>query len=995
MSGSGQTSVSRNSSAVTRRPAGNDAGSAAIRAQILATLRAIAASEGSVGDVERAIGLLRSTHYAVHDFLADLAVVKDSLRASSASPAEAIKAWSRLDRFSTDVLSATAGFHEAVLERCERGFVEIDGAGRVVYANNSILRHIPDLIGREFAECFANDSAAIRRAMTENVATGIRRLSMTTIEGELPVSVEIGPIRIGDQPLRHYALLGSRRAYLDAQLAALEAAPIGAIQVDEAGRIAFINKAGENLLEVIHQEIVNAELHAVFIDKTGDLEQRLFSLLKGGNGFATELEAERPLKKPIPLRSFIMPLYIQGRQCAGALMFFRSMEIEHAREAIYRACREHRKPKTMLHEVLQIVREIVPFDEATFGLYGDGMKYFKALFVEPKPKTPWPVSWFEIPNSLVNWIKGDELWIEDIDQFLRSKPDAKDIHENQVTQDYLRSGIKSVVCVPLRQSESVATVLSLLSRTPARFGSADAERLKQLPIEHALLTATEAFAQQQRDFIRKTLRAVASARTPRDLAQTVARRLAAFFNWDHVSIFKVNRLQGRFEVIGQAGKSKTSYVLPDSYQQPLDEGLLGKTLSTGRALWIDDIRDERRPHPYKKLNPWTRSSLCLPIKLDGTISWILNIETNETHAFHGPDLEAVGSIVNGIARTLDRLFRASLTDSILNLTDQGVVIVDALGEIRHANSAALTLLGVDDPQPCALANFAGGGKESTDYKILSEELSVNERHITLRSPAGELRSVIASMKKPSDEYDHKIWLLTDVGQRNWSFEFRYLREVAHDVALQTRVPLMMISTLAEKGREIAKDQPPSDLFKRIRQLVGKTDISYERLAKSLSTREQGQRSWIRADPVRLLAAATADIPDNDKEMISTEAKQYLPPVYCDPASIEFVMRSILLYLLRLKRLDSRIRCSIASDHEGALISIGAQASAQELPGHGHKDPLSELEAAARLAAALNPDAITSVIASHNGWIRMPERQQDGDLTFRLWLPASDAEVRHA
>jgi len=650
----------------------------------------------------------------------------------------------------------------------------------------------------------------------------------------------------------------------------------------------------------------------------------------------------------------------------------------------------------MLREVLNVIREIVPFDIATFGAYADGMHYFRAMVVDPSPKTPWPNRWFEIPDAIIDWIKGDELWVPDLHTFFRGKPGAQQLYEHPVTQEYIHDGIRSFISIPDRQNEQVVTVLSLSSRTPAKYGPRDFERLRQLPIEQAMRMANEAFAQQRRDFIRKTLKSISRARGHRDLATLVATRLATFFKWDHVSILKVNRLRRRFELVAQVDATRGRFCLAPDYEQPLDKGMLGKALATEKMLWIDDTKETPLPHPYIQVCDASRSALCVPVRLDGAIEWMLNVETAESHAFHGPDLDAVSSVLQELSRSLDRNFQSTLTEGVLDLTDQGVVVVDSRGRIRNANRAAERMLGAprNELQGKLFSSFAPQDDVAVS-KILGEESGTTERHITLRMIDGTPRPGIVSLRRPSDEYDHKIWLLTDSEQRDWNYEFRYLREIAHEVAQQTRVPLMIAGTLAEKCRHLLQDDAAKDLLDRAVQHLDKADITYERLVANLENRSRFGSDVPFIDLDERIKSVISEFPAEDRKHIEVEVHGGPSMVRIDVEGIDFVLRSILHYLLRKRPLDRSVVVQERSEGAGVSLSLSIPSAAKSRVVTRPDDALSRLEEDARAMAALNPQAIASIILAHSGRVELPNPNDRLSTLCNLWLPTVHGESGNA
>jgi hypothetical protein len=119
-------------------------------------------------------------------------------------------------------------------------------------------------------------------------------------------------------------------------------------------------------------------------------------------------------------------------------------------------------------------------------------------------------------------------------------------------------------------------------------------------------------------------------------------------------------------------------------------------------------------------------------------------------------------------------------------------------------------------------------------------------------------------------------------------------------------------------------------------------------------------------------------------------------VLAEHKAIEFVLKSILLYLLRKKPVERSVEVSVIVEQQGVRLQLSiADRMAPAVPPP--LDALSRYEEEARATAALAPDSLRSVIESQGGQVRIPDLNA-ATVTFEVWLPeprAGAKEISHA
>jgi PAS domain-containing protein len=920
------------------------------RVRVVAALReAIHGSTDTATAV--AVQALRCSPYTLAEFLNDCRMVKNEGDQRLRSVPETMEVWKRIDQVVDSTLRETSVVHESVLEMCERGYVELGQDGTIIYANRAFLNFCPNVIGCKLADLFIEHDEA-EQAVGAETQSGPLRLTLRTAFEEIPVNAEFGSVGNTFGDVSHYALIGDIRAYVAAQVAALQAASLGILRIDQRHIVRFANRIDQKHLKPQIETLIGRPIEELVPLAEQERLQDLINVMwHDRQGFDAEFEIAHSDEGLLPVHLYAVPEFDPQRRQIGALVFLRSLEVDRARDQIYKACESHREPEAIIKNVFEILKGVLPFDQAMFGVYADQMKYYRMLLASPEPAHADATRWFEVPPEFAQWITGEQLWEPDLEAFLKRYEAGAGFRNHPLVQALIASGIKSFLSLPVRETSKVTTVLSLMSRT-RQYTEADFDMLKSLPVEQALRMARDGTQRRFDDFVREMFKRFAAAKTQCELATIVVRRLAKAFDWDHVSLFKVNRLTKNFELMDQIDRTNSQSTLRANYKQPLKLGLMGESLRLEKLLAIDDTASPPLPYPYIRGYKQSRSSLCVPIKLDGTISWMLNAEESATHAFRGIDLEAVRRVVKELTQTLDRLFQANLTQNILNLTDQGVVVVNAVGCIRDVNNAAQNLLG-GDRQQLLKRKFTEFGTPECE-RVLSEHSLTAERHVHLKDLQGNLRPIILSLRRLSEDYDHKIWLMTDITQQDWNVERRYLRETVHDVAQQTRVPLLIAGGLIKRVTRLLSDtesrnQVGEVLEKALKQL-GKADITYERLIASLVGKRNPAEILASINLSNSFNSVLAELPEDDRQQVQSRMAG-ATNVVAEPNAIEFVFRSIMFYLLRKKPIDRTIEVLSEVSHEGVRIelSVGEQRPMQAAQAN---DVLALYQEEARTTAAL-------------------------------------------
>jgi putative nucleotidyltransferase with HDIG domain len=232
---------------------------------------------------------------------------------------------------------------------------------------------------------------------------------------------------------------------------------------------------------------------------------------------------------------------------------------------------------------------------------------------------------------------------------------------------------------------------------PERPEEDDAERLRLLEIrsEHASAPglreqllyadpgrARQAYLEEQLSLTERLTAAMASASDLASIAAEVASELHLTFGIYLTSILRLHG-DGVLRPVCSAGplaEQDGRFVLAE---QPLTCGVTGRVARTGETALIADTRLDS---DYTARDPETdpRSELAVPIRVDGRVWGVLNLEEVQTGAFDESDATLMRTVANQLGAALHRIRIYSELEQALVTT---LTVLGAAMEVRDAYTA--------------------------------------------------------------------------------------------------------------------------------------------------------------------------------------------------------------------------------------------------------------------------------------------------------------------
>jgi len=221
--------------------------------------------------------------------------------------------------------------------------------------------------------------------------------------------------------------------------------------------------------------------------------------------------------------------------------------------------------------------------------------------------------------------------------------------------------------VPLRHKDLLLGVLRLERPNGPPFRKADLELLDgftghaALALTTAHRIAVEQWRIEQLTLVRKVGAQIANVSDVDELARRVCGLIQKTFKVYFVAVFTCDTSQEKLHFrssagpAGRRGKRRNSPVL----EVKVGEGLIGSVAQSGVEIVSNDVRAEPRFRYIDRL-PGTLSEVVLPLKIEDRVLGVLDIQSDQSNAFHPNDLLVLRALADNIAIAFDgaRLYSA-------------------------------------------------------------------------------------------------------------------------------------------------------------------------------------------------------------------------------------------------------------------------------------------------------------------------------------------------
>jgi len=196
--------------------------------------------------------------------------------------------------------------------------------------------------------------------------------------------------------------------------------------------------------------------------------------------------------------------------------------------------------------------------------------------------------------------------------------------------------------------------------------------------------AVERFRLNQLNLVHEVSAQIANALSLNELASRVTELIQQTFHYYYVAIFTLQddlpSLRFRSSAMTpHKGKRKAKVAL----EVEIGQGLIGQAAAEGERVLVDDVRNDPR-YRFMDVLPETRSEVVFPLKIEGHVLGVLDVQSDQLSAFHPNDLLILEALADTIARAVEG---ARLYSDLRRRANQLTLIA----EVSKSVSASLDL----------------------------------------------------------------------------------------------------------------------------------------------------------------------------------------------------------------------------------------------------------------------------------------------------------------
>jgi PAS domain S-box-containing protein len=697
-------------------------------------------------------------------------------------------------------------------------------------------------------------------------------------------------------------------------------------------------------------------------------------------GLSTEYEVEVlhfPDRRRIPVKVTAMPVMMPAGEYGGALAIFRSLEQERRTQAFEKAIHAAQGADQVFQAICAQLRPWLKFDFSAFSVYSKNGKHSRMLFsYDPEKQVESHKRWYVISDAMAPWTQRQGIEPVDLLEFVRQFPEYRD---DRSVKKILNAGIHWLLRIPVVRGDRVVASFTCGTRDARGFDEDQIEIVESLPIAKALLMALHAFESEEMSFRFNLIRDMFVCRTPEAIADVATEKLGKHYGWESVEIYRVEESGRKIRLLSQWSASP-EFRLDEGYCLPMGKGILGSAYESDQDVLIDNISsDPRFKDAYVPLRRATLSELCMPIRVNGRISSILNVEDRLENAFSDEEREMLRNMLDEIGGLFGAVWDKAVIASAFELTPSIVLIADTAHNIVQHNAAALAQLGFTSEE--LLNSQISACFEKPELAVDMFRTQSASVETGLRRKDGSIIPVLLGSRE-LEGFGAWVFSARDLTHQKRVAELESLRAMYREIAAQTKTPLSLAFSWIQRVQRKAEQSggDAAEILQKALVQLKKADLTYERLAfySDRSTAVAASKEML-INAGDLLKRTLAIMPTGVVRFDPAGAPELY--IRSDPFETEFAIESTVSYLERFLPADQGVEVNLSSEPGKVLIHI--QGPLPEEPGGGAET--SDRVCQTLHEMALGSDIIRTFMQQHGGDYRQ-ERLPGGIVRFELSFP---------
>ncbi|MFZ2487395.1 MAG: GAF domain-containing protein [Anaerolineae bacterium] len=316
---------------------------------------------------------------------------------------------------------------------------------------------------------------------------------------------------------------------------------------------------------------------------------------------------------------------------------------------------------------------------------------------------------------------------------------------------------RSAMFVPLVAAGATVGSMSVQHPQPNMYDADDLQLLTIIAsqaasaIVNAQLFQTIGRRVEQLTAIAEVSSAIAVELNLDDLLVKVVELIRERFGYYHVQVFLIEDDEHRAVFRASTGHDLNKLWKAEGRSQGFGEGIIGWVAVSGQHLLANDVTKEPRYLPDDpRLLPDTRSELAVPLKVEGNVVGVLDVQSRALNGFGNDDLFILDALANQVAVAVDSAwsYRAQQEEAWMTTV---------LLQIAHIASRADTLDDVLTAVNRAIPLLTGVA--SSGIWLQDEETGAFDLTASYRIPLGEQGRAALRMQPATGEVPALLLLM--------------------------------------------------------------------------------------------------------------------------------------------------------------------------------------------------------------------------------------------
>ena len=327
--------------------------------------------------------------------------------------------------------------------------------------------------------------------------------------------------------------------------------PIGIVRLDNNRRISYANQNFKDLLGLGCKDWQEMNFDDLLLDEGNRaiLDEQLKFRAKGKSS-----EYKINLRRPddgrnIPVNITASPETDLKGKVIGSMGIIRSI----SRERILQKIESHKTAAGLIHAVADELKAVVPYEGFSIALFSPDGNYVCGFYrdqIQTRPKIT--KRWWEMTPAMKTWASEKKIRvIENIDKFY-DQPEFKHLAETPEIC-HLRKTYRSFIHYPVFEHQKLVACVGLYSGFEKPYTLGNKRLLELLPLNSAVLSAIHLDKIETMRFNVNLFKKISSKKESLDdIAKIITKEISKFYQWENVSIFRVDLYNRRHILMHQA-----------------------------------------------------------------------------------------------------------------------------------------------------------------------------------------------------------------------------------------------------------------------------------------------------------------------------------------------------------------------------------------------------------------------------------------------------------